>query len=66
MGGPRRILGGPGEDFVYSQDETDDTIYVSDGEPDVVDDCGDGTDTVYFDGGLDEVNQTTCENLVPR
>ena len=51
---------------MYSEGETNDTIYVSDGKRDVVDDCGGGTDTVYFDEGLDDVDQTSCENLVPR
>jgi hypothetical protein len=31
-----------------------------------VDDCGEGTDTVYFDEGLDEVDPITCENRIPR
>lgn len=30
--------------------------------------CGDGTDAVYFDEGLDEIDlaRKTCENLVPE
>ena len=66
MGGPRIIAGGTGEDRITSQRETDDTIHVSDGERDAVDDCGEGTDTVYFDEGLDEVDPITCENRIPR
>jgi hypothetical protein len=31
VGGPRGILGGAGEDHVYSQDDANDAIYVSDG-----------------------------------
>jgi len=51
---------------VSSQGATDDTIYVTDGERDVVESCGDGTDTVYLDGGLDQVDQGSCETLIPR
>ena len=66
MGGSRGILGGAGEDRVSSQGATDDTIYVTAGERDVVESCGDGTDTVYLDGGLDQVDQGSCETLIPR
>jgi hypothetical protein len=66
VGGPRGILGGAGEDHVYSQDDANDAIYVSDGERDVVQSCGNGTDTVYFDDGLDKVDKSSCETLVPR
>ena len=67
VAGPRVVKGGTGEDYVYSRQQTDDTFYVADGERDTVSDCGDGTDTVYFDEGLDEVDLRggTCENLVP-
>lgn len=66
VGGPRIIAGGVGEDRITSQRETDDTIHVTDGERDAVDDCGEGTDTVYFDEGLDEVDPGTCEDRIPR
>jgi Ca2+-binding RTX toxin-like protein len=64
--GPRGILGGPGNDYVNSQGGTNDTIYVSDGERDTVG-CGRGTDTVYFDKGIDKfLDNSGCENRVPR
>jgi hypothetical protein len=57
---------GAGEDHGYSQGETDDTVYISDEEHDVVEECGDSTDTVYFDKDLDQVDQSTCENRISR
>jgi len=64
--GPRGILGGPGNDTVRSTGATNDTIYVSDGERDTVG-CGGGTDTVYFDKGVDTfIDNSSCENRVPR
>ena len=51
---------------MYSQGETDDTVYISDEEHDVVEECGDSTDTVYFDKDLDQVDQSTCENRISR
>ena len=66
VGGPRGILGGAGEDCVDSREDTNDTIYVSDGQRDTVG-CGDGTDTVYFDKGIDKfVDNSGCENRVPK
>jgi len=64
--GPRGILGGPGNDFVSSEGDTNDTIYVADGERDTVG-CGEGTDKVYFDKGKDKfLDDSGCENRVPK
>jgi Ca2+-binding RTX toxin-like protein len=64
--GPRGILGGPGNDTVRSSGATSDTIYISDGERDTVG-CGGGTDTVYFDNGVDRfIYNSSCEHRVPR
>ena len=49
-----------------SQGGTNDTIYISDGERDTVS-CGGGTDTVYFDKGLDKFKlHNGCENRIPK
>lgn len=64
------LKGGLGADTVYGDNpevptETgDDTIDVRDGEKDTVD-CGPGTDTVFFDEGIDSVTNT-CENRNPQ
>ncbi|CAN5779996.1 hypothetical protein BH18ACT11_BH18ACT11_21460 [soil metagenome] len=64
--GPRGILGGPGFDQIRSEGTTNDTIYISDGERDTVK-CGGGTDTVYFDKGIDKfVINSSCENRIPK
>lgn len=63
----RIIKGGTGRDFVNLQSPDDDTIYLADGELDTVRSCGGGTDTVYFDTGLDEFKaDSDCENRMPR
>ncbi len=59
----REITGGGGNDRIQSKEEVDDTIYVRDGERDHVS-CGNGTDTVYFDEGIDVI-KTNCERLNP-
>jgi hypothetical protein len=52
---------------VSSEGDINDTVYILDGERDVVEDCGDGTDTVYFDEGLDKfVDNSGCEKRVPK
>jgi hypothetical protein len=43
----------------------DDTFYAQDGERDTIG-CGDGTDTVYFDNGIDAINARSCEKLVGK
>ena len=49
-----------------SREDTNDTIYVSDGQRDTIG-CGGGTDTVYFDKGIDKfVDNSGCENRVPK
>jgi Ca2+-binding RTX toxin-like protein len=63
---PRGILGGPGNDQVNSDGDTNDKIYVADGERDRVE-CGGGKDTVYFDRGTDRfVDNSGCENRIPK
>lgn len=61
----RTMTGGPGADRIDSNGVVNDTIYVRDGERDAVD-CGRGTDTVYFDRGIDSVNPANCERRFPR
>ena len=61
----RIIVGGPGEDDIRSYVYTSDTIRAADDERDTVN-CGGGTDTIYFDRGLDEVNPLSCENRHPQ
>lgn len=63
-GPARTITGGTGKDTITSTWNHDDTIYVQDGERDKVRSCAEGTDTVYFDRRLDEVNPTNCENRI--
>jgi Ca2+-binding RTX toxin-like protein len=55
------IVGGPGNDQIFGGPGND-TIDARDEESDFVD-CGRGTDTVFFDEGLDQV--VNCENLNP-
>ena len=56
--------GGPGLDRINGGSSLD-TIYAQDGERDVVS-CGGNKDTVYFDGGVDSVNPTTCERRITQ
>jgi hypothetical protein len=58
------LKGGPGLDLIRG-DVSADTIYAQDGEKDTIS-CGGGTDTVYFDRGIDSVNPVNCENLNPQ
>jgi Ca2+-binding RTX toxin-like protein len=61
---PRTLIGGSGYDIFSSDYIGDDTIYAQDGERDKIRTCAGGTDTVYFDKGIDEVNPLTCENRI--
>jgi Ca2+-binding RTX toxin-like protein len=56
------LNGGGGFDLLrgsYSKD----TIYAQDGEEDNIS-CASGTDTVYFDEGVDSVNPLNCEHRI--
>ncbi len=62
-----RVTGGPGNDLIRTHDGTDrgpEIVYARDGERDEID-CGPGEDTVYYDEGLDAVDQASCEKLNP-
>jgi hypothetical protein len=61
----RTLNGGSGNDRIRSYSGANDTIYAVDGERDRIS-CGQGTDTVYFDRGVDSVNPLNCENRRPR
>ncbi len=65
-GPARTITGGTGNDTISSSDDFDDTIYLQDGERDKVSSCAGGTDTVYFDKRIDDVNPVNCENRITQ
>ncbi len=65
-GPARTITGGTGNDTISSSDDLDDTIYLQDGERDKVSSCAGGTDTVYFDRRIDEVDPINCENRITQ
>jgi serralysin len=48
FGGTDIVFGGRGNDQIYARDGDQDTLY-----------CGEGTDTVFYNGGVDEV--VDCE-----
>jgi Ca2+-binding RTX toxin-like protein len=70
-GGDDQLIGGLGADALIGESGEDnlegglgnDTIDAKDGEPGDTVDCGLGTDTVFFDEGIDSV--TNCENPNP-
>jgi Ca2+-binding RTX toxin-like protein len=70
-GGDDNLIGGPGADALIGGQGADDleggpgddTIDVKDGQTDSVD-CGLGTDTVFFDEGIDSLADD-CENPNP-
>jgi len=61
----RTITGGSGTDKISSDGPVEDTIYATDGEVDTVS-CGPGTDTVYFDRGIDSINPLSCERRIAQ
>ncbi len=61
--GSREIIGGMGNDRIESHGDVDDIIHADDGERDRVF-CGNGSDRVYVDRGLDDVNTTNCETIL--
>jgi hemolysin type calcium-binding protein len=52
-GAEEHIFGGPGNDFIAAEDDVKDTIR-----------CGDGTDVVFFDVGLDSIEACEFRNPV--
>jgi Ca2+-binding RTX toxin-like protein len=65
--GPRVLEGGPGNDELRLFGPHDDTIYLTDGERDRVISCGGGTDTIYFDRGLDKIRMgASCGERHPQ
>ena len=61
---PNRVNWTPGAIGSVTGGTADDTIDVADGDGGDTVDCGPGTDTVFFDEGLDTVI-SNCENLNP-
>lgn len=66
--GSRTLVGGTGSDSAWLLGRHDDTIHFEgDGRRDVVVSCGRGTDTVYYDGGLDVLKADNgCERRIAR
>jgi hypothetical protein len=61
-GKPTTLRGGSGTDELRG-DFRDGTIYAQDGERDIIS-CGGGTDTVYFDKGIDSISPIGCEKRI--